>query len=285
MIRKYQRDNTKIYWGNALEVLGEIPNTSIDLIFADPPYNIGKNFSQFVDKWDSDEEYAEWCCQWLELSIQKLKRNGTLYVMSSTQGMPYLDSFLRRRLHILSRIVWRYDSSGVQAKHFFGSLYEPILHCVRDKRHYTFNSDDILIEAKTGAKRRLIDYRKSPPQTYSTQKVPGNVWYFPRVRYRMPEYENHPSQKPERLMERIIRASSNPGDTVLDPFAGTFTTCAVAQRLGRHSIGIELQEEYIRIGLRRLRLEPSCSENETFAPENTVQNNVDSAQLLLFDQE
>ncbi len=285
MIRKYQRDNTQIYWGNALEVFGEIPNNSIDLIFADPPYNIGKNFSQFVDKWDSDEAYAEWCFQWLELSIQKLKRNGTLYVMSSTQGMPYLDCFLRSRLHILSRIVWRYDSSGVQAKHYFGSLYEPILHCVRDKRHYTFNADDILIEAKTGAKRRLIDYRKSPPQTYSTQKVPGNVWYFPRVRYRMSEYENHPSQKPERLMERIIRASSNPGDTVLDPFAGTFTTCAVAQRLGRHSIGIELQEEYIKIGLRRLRFEHSCKEYDSYTSDNTVRNIADSAQLSLFDRE
>ena len=82
--------------------------------------------------------------------------------------------------------------------------------------------------------------------------MPGNTWYIPRVRYRMAEYEDHPSQKPEALLERIIRASSNPKDIVLDPFAGTFTTCAVAQRFGRKSIGIEMQPEYFRIGLRRL---------------------------------
>ncbi|MEN1396534.1 DNA methyltransferase, partial [Pseudomonas aeruginosa] len=73
----------------------------------------------------------------------------------------------------------------------------------------------------------LIDYRKNPPQPYNHQKVPGNVWDFPRVRYLMDEYENHPTQKPEALLKRIILASSNPGDIVLDPFAGSFTTGAV----------------------------------------------------------
>ena len=90
------------------------------------------------------------------------------------------------------------------------------------------------------------------PTPYNTKKVPGNVWYLPRVRYRMPEYEEHPSQKPEALLTRIITASSKPGDLVLDPFAGTFTTCAVAQRLGRRSVGIEQNAEYVKIGLRRL---------------------------------
>ena len=84
--------------------------------------------------------------------------------------------------------------------------------------------------AKTGAQRQLIDYRKDPPQPYSTQKVPGNVWNFNRVQFRMEEYENHPTQKPEALLERIIRAStSNPGDVVLDPFSGSFTTSIVAR--------------------------------------------------------
>ncbi|GIV37174.1 MAG: hypothetical protein KatS3mg032_1553 [Cyclobacteriaceae bacterium] len=133
-------------------------------------------------------------------------------------------------------------------------MYEPILFCVKDKNNYTFNSNDILVEAKTGAKRKLIDYRKPVPTVYSSEKVPGNVWEFPRVRYRMEEYENHPTQKPIALLERIIKASSNKGDLVLDPFSGTFTTCFVAKELGRKSIGIELQDEYVKIGLRRLQL-------------------------------
>lgn len=256
IFNRFAKDDDVIFHGDAVFVLSSIiPDHSVDLIFADPPYNIGKQFSKFHDKWDSDEDYAEWCYQWLTLCINKLKPAGSLYVMSSTQAMPYIDLFLRQRIHILSRLIWHYDSSGVQARNRFGSLYEPILHCVRDVDNYTFNTDDIMIEAKTGAQRKLIDYRKKVPKLYNTKKVPGNSWYFPRVRYRMNEYEEHPSQKPEALLERIILVSSHPGDVVLDPFAGTFTTSAVAQRLGRQTLAIELQEEYVRIGLRRLGIQ------------------------------
>jgi site-specific DNA-methyltransferase (adenine-specific) len=139
----FEKEGHKIIWGNALDILTEeIKNRSIDLIFADPPYNIGKSFIDF-----------------------------------------YFDVFLRDKVTILSRIVWYYDSSGVQAKKYFGSLYEPILYCVKDKNNYTFNSEDILVEAKTGAIRKLIDYRKHIPTVYNSEKVPGNVWEIPRVRY------------------------------------------------------------------------------------------------------
>lgn len=249
---KHGNDIATIYQGDCLDVLSEIDDGSVDLLFADPPYNIGKRFGEFRDSWPSDLAYAEWCFRWLAGCIPKLKPNGSMYVMTSTEAMPYLDLWVRERLTVMSRIVWHYDSSGVQAKKYYGSLYEPILFCVRDENNYIFNASDIEVEARTGAVRKLIDYRKDVPTPYKTTKVPGNTWYFPRVRYRMPEYEEHPSQKPEALLERIIKASSNPGDVVLDPFAGTFTTCAVAQRLERRTIGIEMQDEYIKIGLRRL---------------------------------
>lgn len=250
---KYQMDEHTIYHGNALEVMkAEIPDASIDLIFVDPPYNIGKDFAGFHDKWASDEEYLEWTYQWIDQCIRVLKPSGTMYLMTSTQAMPYLDIYIRGHMTILSRIIWSYDSSGVQAKSYYGSLYEPILHCVKNPKDYCFNADDILVEAKTGAKRKLIDYRGDKPKPYNTEKVPGNVWEFSRVRYRMPEYEKHPSQKPEALLKRIILASSNKGDVVLDPFSGTFTTSSVAKALGRSSISIELQEEYLKIGLRRI---------------------------------
>lgn len=249
---KQAKGDVTVYNGDAFECLQDIQDESVNLIFADPPYNIGKKFGDFIDNWPSDKHYAEWCYKWLDLCIKKLKPNGSLYVMTSTQAMPYLDLWLRDRLTVLTRIVWHYDSSGVQAKNYFGSLYEPILFCVKDGKNYTFNASDIEVEAKTGAVRKLIDYRKAIPTPYKSTKIPGNTWYIPRVRYRMPEYENHPSQKPEALLERIIKASSNLGDVVLDPFAGTFTTCAVAQRLGRKTIGIEMQSEYFEIALRRL---------------------------------
>jgi len=254
-VKTFEKDNHIVVWGDAIEALSnKISDGSIDLIFADPPYNIGKNFNGMKDKWKSEEDYLRWSYEWLDLCLKKLKSNGSFYVMTSTQNMAHFDIYLRKHLTILSRIIWFYDSSGVQAKKYFGSLYEPILFCVKDQNNYTFNSQDILVEARTGAVRKLIDYRKSTPTTYNSKKVPGNVWKIPRVRYRMAEYENHPTQKPVALLEKIIRASSSEGDVVLDPFSGTFTTSYVAKQLGRESIGIEIQEEYVKIGLRRLEI-------------------------------
>lgn len=247
-------DIHKVIFADALIALKTLPDNSVDLIFADPPYNIGKNFNGSIEKWKTENSYLDWCYEWLNLCIQKLKPNGSFYVMTATQFMPYFDIYLRDKLTILSRLVWSYDSSGVQAKKHFGSMYEPILFCVKDKKNYTFNAQDILVEAKTGSKRKLIDYRKAIPTVYNSEKVPGNVWDFARVRYRMDEYENHPTQKPVALLERIIKASSNVGDLVLDPFSGTFTTSFVAKEFGRKSIGIEMQDEYVKIGLRRLEL-------------------------------
>jgi site-specific DNA-methyltransferase (adenine-specific) len=251
-----------------------IEDNSVNLIFADPPYNIGKRFGDFHDKWPSDEEYAAWCSNWLDLCIKKLAPNGSMYIMTSTQAMPYLDIYLRNKISVISRIIWSYDSSGVQAKKLYGSMYEPIIFCVKDNTNYTFNGDEIAVEAKTGAQRKLIDYRKAIPTPYNTKKIPGNVWDFPRVRYRMDEYEEHPTQKPEALLERIIRASSNIGDTVLDPFSGTFTTSAVAKRLGRKSIGIDQNSAYVDIGLRRVLGMSSIDGRKLMAPEkNTKRKN------------
>lgn len=280
----FANDSHQIYWGDALHTLAaDIDDASIDLIFADPPYNIGKDFNGRKDRWPSDEAYRDWCYQWLELCIQKLKPTGSLYLMASTQNMPYFDIYLSQKLPILSRIVWFYDSSGVQAKNYFGSLYEPILYAVKDKKQYTFNANDILVEAKTGAKRKLIDYRKPVPTVYNSSKVPGNVWEIPRVRYRMPEYENHPTQKPVALLERIILASSNPGDVVLDPFSGTFTTSVVAKKWGRRSIGIEIEEAYIKIGLRRLEL-ADCYQGEALQREPRSYEKQTAAQPRLFER-
>ena len=176
-----------------------------------------------------------------------------MYIMNATQNMPYIDIMASERLRVISRIVWHYDSSGVQAKKTYGSMYEPILYCVKNDQDYIFNLEDVLVPARTGSVRKLIDYRKTPPEPYRTVRNPGNVWYFPRVRYRMPEYMKHPSQKPELLLERILLASSNVGETVLDPFAGTFTASAVAVKTRRNSISIELSNDYFTTGVDRIR--------------------------------
>lgn len=248
-------NNRAVILGDSLKVMKSMTSESVDLIFADPPYNIGKDFGNNKDKWNDVDSYVEWCKEWIDDCMRILKPNGTMYFMTATQHMPYLDVYVSRKYHVLARIIWAYDSSGVQSKKMYGSLYEPILMVTKSaSAAYTFNANAILVEAKTGSQRKLIDYRKDPPQPYNTEKVPGNVWQFPRVRFRMDEYENHPTQKPEALLERIILASSNEGDIVFDPFAGSFTTCAVASRFGRRTIGIELNREYFEIGIRRTGL-------------------------------
>ena len=242
-----------IMQGNSLSIMRNIKDNSVDLIFADEPYNIGKNFDGIKDKWPSTKSYIDWNKHWIRQAMRILTTNGTIYIMTATQYMPYIDIYLSQNWNVINRIVWCYDSSGVQSKHHFGSLYEPIIMATKsNKSKYTFNYKDIKIEAKTGAKRKLIDYRKNPPRPYNKKKVPGNVWNYNRVRYRMPEYENHPTQKPEAMLKRIVLASSNKEDLVLDPFSGSFTTSKVAQDLGRNSIGIDLNLQYYKIGLRRL---------------------------------
>lgn len=250
-MKTFKNKNTKILHGDIFEGLSSLESSSVDLIFADPPYNIGKDFDGLIDLKD-ESQFLNWCYEWISECHRVLKNTGTFYLMNSTQNMPFLDIYCRDKFTIMSRIVWHYDSSGVQAKRYFGSMYEPILMMVKDAKAYTFNHKNIQVEAKTGATRQLIDYRKSPPQPYNTKKVPGNVWDYSRVRYKMEEYENHPTQKPEALLERIILASSNEGDKVLDPFSGSFSTGAVAINHSRKFIGIEINEEYVKIGLRRL---------------------------------
>ena len=254
MIKSIVDDNI-FYNEDCLLALKDIKDKTVDLIFADAPYNIGKDFGNDSDKWKDYKEYLKWCYTWIDECFRVLKDNGTFYIMTSTQYMPYLDIYVSENYNVVNRIVWTYDSSGVQAKNKFGSLYEPIIMCTKtSKSKYTFNAEDILVEAKTGSERKLIDYRKNPPQPYNTKKVPGNVWNMNRVRFRMAEYQNHPTQKPEELLKRIILVSSNKGEVVLDPFSGSFTTCKVALDLGRKCIGIELNPEYFENGLRRCEI-------------------------------
>lgn len=258
---EYQEsENAIVIFNDCIESMNSMKEKSVDLIFADPPYNLGKDFGNDSDSWEDKQEYLKWCYKWIDACFRVLKDDGTIYIMNSTQNMPYISVYLQEHYYVVNDIVWTYDSSGMQSKRKYGSLYEPIIMATKtNKAKYTFNYEDIMVEAKTGAIRGLIDYRKDPPQPYNDKKVPGNVWNFNRVRYRMEEYENHPSQKPEELLERIIKASSNEGEVVLDPFGGSFSTSAVAVRLKRRAVSMDINKDYFKIGLRRTGI---CTEYE-----------------------
>ena len=137
-------ENSLAICGDSIKILKKINEKSINLIFADPPYNIGKNFGNNIDKWDEVDEYIEWCKLWIDECFRILKDDGVMYFMTATQYMPFLDVYVSKKYNVLSRIVWTYDSSVVQSKKIYGSLYEPILMVNKTaKSKYTFNYQEI----------------------------------------------------------------------------------------------------------------------------------------------
>ena len=233
----------QIYNQDCISYMKTIPDNSINLIIADPPYNIGKDYNNNSDK-QSNEEYLVFIKNQISQYYRILAENGTLIIYTGKQYNPYYNIEIQQQFLIQNNIVWFYDSSGVQAKSKYGSLYEPITYATKSK-HYTFNLSEAQMEAYTGSVRKLIDYRKDPPQPYNTVKNCGDVWYFPRVRFRMAEYTNHPTQKPLSINERIIRVHSNENDLVYIPFAGSGSEIESCILNNRNWLATELNNEYI----------------------------------------
>ena len=136
-ITEMHNDNSMVILGNSLEVLKRIRSNSVKLIFADAPYNIGKNFGNNQDKWETVEAYINWCKEWIDECMRILTDDGSMYFMTATQHMPYLDVYAAQKYNVLCRIVWTYDSSGVQSKKIYGSLYEPILMITKSAKANT----------------------------------------------------------------------------------------------------------------------------------------------------
>lgn len=217
---------------------------SVDLIIADPPYNIGKDFGNDSDK-QSREQYLEFIKLQILEYFRILKPEGSLMIYTGKQFNPYYQIEIEEYMTIQNNIIWFYDSSGAQAKIKYGSLYEPIIFATKHRNNYCFNIEEAQIEAYTGSVRKLIDYRKDPPQPYNTKKNCGDVWYFPRVRYKMPEYTKHPTQKPMSVGERIIRVHTSENDTVFIPFAGSGSEIEVCIENNRKWIASEISTEYV----------------------------------------
>lgn len=233
----------KIYNLDCLDYLRSMTDNSIDLIIADPPYNIGKNYNNDSDKMFKDDYIIllkKWICEFYRV----LKPNGSLMIYTGKQFNSYYRIQIEEMMQVQNDIIWSYDSSGVQAKSKYGSLYEPIIFATKSKK-YTFNKEEAMVEAKTGSKRKLIDYRKNPPQPYNTQKVDGDVWYYTRVRFKMPEYTDHPTQKPLSICDRIIKVHSNINDLVYIPFAGSGSEIVSCINNNRNWIATELNNQYI----------------------------------------
>lgn len=218
---------------DALEKLPDLADESFDLIVADPPYNLGKDYGNSQD-YKQFDDYIVFSRTWLKQACRILKPAGTLYVFMGVRFISYLYDLMEREcgLNFNSWICWHY-TQGLGKTRGFSPRHDDILMFTRTTRH-KFNLDAVRVPQK---------YYRSRNNMRGAN--PGDVWQFSHVHYCNENRQPHPTQKPEGLIERMVLASSEEGDWVLDPFAGSGTTLRVCQQLQRNVMGIELNPEYV----------------------------------------
>ena len=229
--------------GDAISEMKKISENSIDLIVADPPYNLGKDYGNDSDS-KAFDDYISFTKDWTTEAKRILKPTGTLYVFMGFKFIAHLYQILEntQKLNFNNWICWHY-TQGIGKKKGFSPRHEDILMFTKGKE-FTFNLDAIKIPQKFY--RSINNMRGANP---------GDVWEFSHVHYCNENRQNHPTQKPEGLIERLILASSHAGELVLDPFSGSGTTLRVCQQLNRTGIGIEINETYVEQTHTRLRKE------------------------------
>ena len=239
-----------VFVGDALAFLKSLRD--VDLLFADPPYNLGKNFG---NNRDSRRDYPEWTAAWLDAARGALAPTGSIYVCAVWQNSGLMQSLLAERFNIRTRITWKRDK-GRGARTNWKSLHEDVWFATKSDR-YTFNLDAVKMKKAVIAPYR--DAAGRPKDWVETREGrfrmthPSNLWTDLCVPFwSMPENTPHPTQKPERLVERILLASTAPGDFVADPFLGSGTSAVVSKRLGRRFAGCDLNPDYVRLAMKRL---------------------------------
>lgn len=234
-------NSIEIRTGDALKMLKDVESESVDLIIADPPYNLGKDYGNNHDI-RGFEEYLSFSKTWLKESHRVLKSDGTIYVFMGFRFISYLYDILDRDLGMFfnSWITWHY-TQGMGRTKGFSPRHEDILMFTKTRDFY-FNLDSVRIPQKYYRERNNM-----------AGANPGDVWTFSHVHYSNPEREDHPTQKPEALISRMMLASTKEGDLVLDPFCGCGTTARVCQVLNRRCLGIELNPEFVIQTRQRLQ--------------------------------
>ena len=242
--------------GDLLEMLEFVPDGFADLIIIDPPYNLSKNFNGMKFSRRSQESYDEYLETWFPKVCKKLKANGSLYMCGDWKCTASLQNAIEKQLTVLNRITWQREK-GRGAKNNWKNGMEDIWFATVSK-HYTFNVDKVKVRRKVIAPYKVDGKPKDWEETTEgnfRNTYPSNFWDDISIPYwSMPENTAHPTQKPEKLIAKLILASSNPGSIVLDPFLGSGTTSVTAKKLGRHYIGIEENEQYCVWAEKRLEM-------------------------------
>lgn len=251
-----------------LEAMRWIPDEMADLIILDPPYNLTRDFggSSFAAR--NDQEYEEYLRSWMHTVCQKLKPTGSLYLCSDWRCTAAMQRVLSDELAILNRITWQREK-GRGAKSNWKNSMEDIWFAVKDPQHYYFNVEAVMMKRRVLAPYKVNgepkDWEECEDGKYRLT-YPSNFWDDISVPFwSMHENTDHPTQKPEKLIAKLILASSKEGDVVFDPFMGSGTSCVVASKLGRHYCGIEQNEEYCLWALKRLALAKDDAEIQGYA--------------------
>jgi adenine-specific DNA-methyltransferase len=251
----YDRHGALLVHGDCLAAMRRMPKESVDLVVTSPPYNIGKAYETVT----SLDDYLRWTAEWTTEVARVLKPSGAFwlnvgYVPVPGHGkavpLPYL-LWDRVPMFLVQEVVWNYGA-GVAGRHFFSPRNEKFLFYVKDAEAYTFNLDEVRDPDVKYPNQKKNGKLKCNP----LGKNPTDVWAIPKVTSgagrASKERTPHPAQFPEALIERVILVSSNEGEIVLDPFAGSGTTAAVASKNGRLSIGFEKERGYLDIAGQRV---------------------------------
>jgi len=241
-----QKFLNKIICGDCIEVLDKVKKPFADLIFADPPFNIGYKYDKYHDK-VKKKNYIAWTKDWMTACGKVLKPHGSFYIAIGDDYAANV-KIIADELGLIMRnwLIWHY-TFGQQMKTKFARSHTHIFYFVKDKNNFMFN--DHAARVISDRQKKYQDKRANPEG-----KMPDDVWdEYPRVCGTFKERLDFPCQMPESLLARIIRVSSNEGDLVLDPFSGSGTTPVVAAKLGRQFTGIEISKEYVRMSMERIR--------------------------------
>ena len=253
----YSHPNGTIWIGDAIAWLRSLETESVDLIFADPPYNIKK---AEWDTFESQQAYVEWSLQWIEQAARVLKPTGTLYVCGFSEILADIKLPAQRFFKGCRWLVWHYKNKANLGEDW-GRSHESILH-FRKSKQFTFNIDDVRIPYGN----HTLKYPEHPQaetsqygngkqhiwQPHPRGAKPKDVIEIPTTCNGMNEKTPHPTQKPEELVRKIVFASSNPDDLVIDPFLGSGTTAVVAEQLKRKWLGCDLSPEYCQWAAERI---------------------------------
>ena len=261
------RGLNRIICGDAFQTLRKIRHQSIDLLFADPPYNLTKKFGKETFTQSSNKEYEGWLDSWMRLCVPLLKDTASIYICGDWRSSSAIERIGMKYFTVRNRITWEREK-GRGAKANWKNAAEDIWFFTLSDE-YTFNLD-----AVKQRRRVIAPYRENgKPKDWAEyddgnfrDTHPSNIWTDISVPFwSMPENTDHPTQKPEKLLAKMILASTDPGDLVLDPFAGSGTTAVVAKKLGRNFVAIESDENYCLLAAKRLEMAESDKSIQGFS--------------------